>query len=374
MENGRQLCKGLAIVPPLDVLHLPGPALPLAVIKDLGWRFSDYFTSARTEEDFAKFQSMGGVEGFRWTTKLLKSVTASDVHTPTPLSSPKPRSLYVYRPVVNADEIIAWAKDQGFLTTLTSVNLHVTLAYSRTEFDWSLLAPDTNAIRVSAVLEKRAERSVEQFKDATVLRFDSKELSERWQAIRDAGASWDFDGFKPHVTISYQGPEAIDHILPYQGEIILGPEVWAEISEDWSDGIVEKFQRSGEVFKVDAAHGVVFGFAIVCKSGGEDYFDRQGDHIPEDSMLKATVEFMESARPAKDMHGQTGPNVQKGTVVFGFPLTTDICKALGISSQKTGFLIGMKPNDPAMLAKFASGEYTGFSIGGSRIKDVAHEA
>ena len=158
IENGRQLCKGLAIVSPLDVLHLPGPALPLAVIKDLDWRFHDYFTSARTEKDFAKFQAMGGVEGFRWTTKLLKDVTASNVHTPVPLSdSPKLRTLYVHRPLLNAEEFISWAKGQGFLTTLTSENLHITLAHSRTELDWSLLVPDTSTIRVPAVLEKREE-------------------------------------------------------------------------------------------------------------------------------------------------------------------------------------------------------------------------
>ena len=144
------------------------------------------------------------------------------------------------------------------------------------------------------------------------------------------------------------------------------------MTDNWSEGIVEKFQRSGEIFKVDAALGLAFGWAIVCKKDGQDYFDLQGDHIPEDSMMRATVEFMENSRVAKDMHSKEGG--QKGTVVYGMPITTDLLKALGMTSPITGFLIAMKPNDPAMLAKFASGEYTGFSIGGSRVKDVPHAA
>ena len=59
---------------------------------------------------------------------------------------------------------------------------------------------------------------------------------------------------------------------------------------------------------------------------------------------------------------------QQGTVVFAFPLTSDIAKSLGISTGQTGLIVGMKP-EPALLAKYMSGEYSGFSIGGSRIKD-----
>jgi hypothetical protein len=55
-------------------------------------------------------------------------------------------------------------------------------------------------------------------------------------------------------------------------------------------------------------------------------------------------------------------------VVFAFPLTEDIGKAMGIESQKTGLMIAMQP--PAeILIKYKSGEYTGFSIGGRRVVD-----
>jgi hypothetical protein len=125
------------------------------------------------------------------------------------------------------------------------------------------------------------------------------------------------------------------------------------------------FVATGDVAKVDQGLGLVFGFAIVCKIDGEDYFDVQGDHIPEDAMLAAACEFMQGARVAKEMHAGDA----KGTVVFAFPLTGEIAKALGIESPKTGLLIAMKPDDPAILEKFRSGEYTGFSIGGRRGED-----
>lgn len=144
----------------------------------------------------------------------------------------------------------------------------------------------------------------------------------------------------------------------------------------WANSIVEREDSAEkgialecEVEKVDERLGVVFGYAIVCKVGGEDYFDTQGDHIPEASMLRATAEFMAGQRMAKVMHRGDAA----GQVVYGFPMTSDIAKAMGIEVQKTGFLVGMKPDDEEVLRKYASGEYTGFSIGGRRLSETVLE-
>lgn len=124
-----------------------------------------------------------------------------------------------------------------------------------------------------------------------------------------------------------------------------------------------------EVAKIDEALGMVFGFATVSKEAGQDYFDVQDDHIPEASMIKAAADFMMSPRIVKEMHSGDA----RGQIVFAFPLTTDIAKALDIQTERTGLIIGMKP-DAAMLAKFVSGELTGFSIGGRRVKDETIDA
>ena len=136
--------------------------------------------------------------------------------------------------------------------------------------------------------------------------------------------------------------------------------------------MTDTFRIAGKVAKVSESLGLVLGYAIVCTEDGEPYYDLQGDHIPEDAMLKAALDFAEHSQVAGDTHTRdaTGNVVKHGTVPFLFPLTADIAKALDIETPTTGLLVALRPNDE-MLTKFKSGEYTGFSIGGERIRDEA---
>jgi hypothetical protein len=123
-----------------------------------------------------------------------------------------------------------------------------------------------------------------------------------------------------------------------------------------------RFTATTEVCKADEKLGLVFGYAMVCKIDGKPYFDTQGHHIPEDTMLKVLSRFMQSENiVAKEMHS----GEQVGTYVFAFPMTSEIAKSLDIEVKQTGALVAMKPDNPATLAKFVSGEFTGFSIGGT---------
>lgn len=114
-----------------------------------------------------------------------------------------------------------------------------------------------------------------------------------------------------------------------------------------------------EVVKVDESLGLVFGWALVCTEKGEDHYDLQGDHIPENVMVAATTEFMKNARVAKEMH----QGDQIGAIVHSFPLTKDIAEAMGIQTEKTGWMVAMAP-EKGVLQKFSDRVYTGFSIGG----------
>lgn len=129
------------------------------------------------------------------------------------------------------------------------------------------------------------------------------------------------------------------------------------------------FQTSCSFLKVDETHGLVFGFAVVCTEGGKDYYDLQGDHIPDDAMLKAALGFAASDRVSGDMHAwdEDGQPIADGKALFLFPMTTEIAKALGITTPVTGLLVGMRPSK-SVLQKFKNGDYTGFSIGGRRVK------
>lgn len=124
--------------------------------------------------------------------------------------------------------------------------------------------------------------------------------------------------------------------------------------------------QASEILKVDESLGLVFGFAIICKVDGEDHFDLQADHIPEGVMLKGSLDFAKGERAAKEMH--KGDAI--GSIVFMFPLTSEIAKSLDITTKHTGLLIAMQPDDPEVLRKFADGEYTGFSIGGTAVNEA----
>lgn len=148
-----------------------------------------------------------------------------------------PRTLYVRRDVLNGAEIIRWAKAQGFKTTLPASDLHVTIAFSRADVDWMDVGESWQS---KVEVAPGGARIMEQFGKARVVLFNSDELKWRHERIKEAGASWDHPEYQPHITISYD-PEApdISDIEPYQGPIILGPEVFQEVKEDWADNIKE---------------------------------------------------------------------------------------------------------------------------------------
>lgn len=75
---------------------------------------------------------------------------------------------------------------------------------------------------------------------AIVLRFESNLLRERWQYFKDHGASWDYDDYHPHVTVTYQpGNVILRAVQPYDGPIVLGPEEFKEIVPKWAGDIKE---------------------------------------------------------------------------------------------------------------------------------------
>jgi hypothetical protein len=159
------------------------------------------------------------------------------------------KTLYVNRPLKNAGDLRAWAKAQGFTSTLDPEDMHVTVAFSRDPVDWNEIGDSFDEVRAGP-----NGRSVEQLGDkgAVALRFEAADLAKRWQQIRDAGASWDFPGYKPHLTISYSGaPDDLDSVEPYDGELVFGPERFAELDEDWNEKIVEVAVKGAIPFIAD---------------------------------------------------------------------------------------------------------------------------
>ena len=159
-----------------------------------------------------------------------------------PIKKSRLKTMYIYRPVKNAAAIIKWAKEQGFAKAVTSADMHVTIAFSKNPVDWDLIPLKDNELTINT-----SGRDVIPLGNtgAVVLRFNSEKLQKRWKEICEAGASWDNEDYKPHATITFDGSNMnLEGVIPYDGEIILGPEKRNVLNEDWAADITEKMQKA----------------------------------------------------------------------------------------------------------------------------------
>lgn len=170
------------------------------------------------------------------------------------IAKAKPKTLYIYREVENAADIIAWAQSQGFKSTQPGEKMHVTLAFSKTEMNWAQLHDDwhleplgwgTEACACDGLISRTGDGGGKRRKivggirevkalgndGAIVLAFESDSLTRRHMDIKAAGAEWKFPSFTPHITLTYQGKGVdLSKVLPYAGDIVLGEECWEEVN------------------------------------------------------------------------------------------------------------------------------------------------
>lgn len=135
--------------------------------------------------------------------------------------------LYISRKVLNAEEVLTWAREQGFKNLLDADELHVTQAYSRQPLEWFDV---DQSWEEKLEIDAGGPRAIEMFGSAVVLRFASRSLQWRFEDLQKLGASWDYAEYKPHMTLSYAGsipPGAV----PYQGRLELGPEIFEEVDD-----------------------------------------------------------------------------------------------------------------------------------------------
>lgn len=312
--------------------------------------------------------------------------------------------VYGYRPVYNAEDIIAWAVSQGFTSTLNKDDMHITVVYSRTpfmeyemhdEYADSYLWPHSNYVL------RGGKRSVEPLGDkgAVVLKLDDPALVIEWATYRQMGASWDWDSYVPHVTITYTGaPPDLSKVQPYTGEIVLGPLQFEPLQEKqdasyftksmedllWgylcglhvcailsgtnqensdSEGDEEDDEEVSmqvKVLKSDLEQRIVWGWASVATEQGKPVYDAHGDHISMDEIVFATNEFMKGPRTLKKQH--SGGAI--GQVLHSLPLTKELAKALEIDTEKEGWITGSYISDDESWEKAKSGELPALSIGG----------
>lgn len=114
------------------------------------------------------------------------------------------------------------------------------------------------------------------------------------------------------------------------------------------------------ILKVDDEKRIVWGWASVTTVKGEPVVDLHGDVIKTETMVEAADKFMLYRRTAKAMHD----GKQIGIVLHSFPFTKELGEALGVTSDREGWIIAMKILDEDHWSRVKSGEFRGFSIGG----------
>jgi hypothetical protein len=119
-------------------------------------------------------------------------------------------------------------------------------------------------------------------------------------------------------------------------------------------------QIEGKILKTDDEQRIVYGWASVISEGGVPTVDTQGDVIEGNTLHKAANEFMEAVRVGKVMH----LGDKKAEIIHSLVLTTELAKALGVESDKEGWIIGMKVHDDSAWSLVKSGVLKAFSIGG----------
>lgn len=163
------------------------------------------------------------------------------------LTDAPPRPLYVQRKLLNATELIAWAKANGFESTLPATDMHVTVLYSRSAVDPMKMGRAWNEDeRGQIVVRPGGPRVIERLgENAVVLRFAAPDLEWRHREMVEAGGSHDYPEYAPHVTISYGVPADtdIEALKPFNGELRFGPEIFEALDLDWKSKVVEDEQR-----------------------------------------------------------------------------------------------------------------------------------
>jgi hypothetical protein len=171
--------------------------------------------------------------------------------------------------------------------------------------------------------------------------------------------------------LAYYAPQMTD--APSEGAES-GSEARIEVMESALAAVVEaimefvvekKASDSFKVLKIDEDQRIIYGWASVTTYKGELVVDLQGDVIKTDTLHKSINEFMKGVRVGKLNHS----GEQVGEILHSFPMSKDICEALGIQSDKEGWITGYHVTNDDLWRAVKSGEYAEFSIGGRAQKE-----
>lgn len=146
------------------------------------------------------------------------------------------KGTYVARKVKNAESLYNHYKNQG-VNVIPMEELHCTIAYSKKEFK-----PKLNSKDIEIMYDEDIYPYLEPLGNdgCIVMKFKSKEMTERWQDCIDRGAIYDYESYIPHITIAIDEKDLdLKSIRKPDFNIILSNEYTEELDLNWKDKLTE---------------------------------------------------------------------------------------------------------------------------------------
>lgn len=131
------------------------------------------------------------------------------------------------------DNIQQLQKNLQLLNPTPRDKLHTTIVYSRVHIPYIINTDFVENISTSNKLEVWDTKSGK----TLVLMMDSEHLNERHFYSEILGGTYDFDEYKPHITLSYDiGPQFVDLNQKIDFPINISSESIEDLDLNWSDG------------------------------------------------------------------------------------------------------------------------------------------
>lgn len=150
------------------------------------------------------------------------------------------KGTYVSMKVKNAQGLYDHYTKQG-VNCVPVDEMHCTIAYSRKEFNHKITPGE-----VEIKCDEQIQTYLEPLGDegCIVMKFESKEMQERFQKCIDEGATYDYDSYIPHITITMDGKNLnLKDITRPDFNIILYNETVKELDLNWKPKLDDKIKK-----------------------------------------------------------------------------------------------------------------------------------
>lgn len=140
------------------------------------------------------------------------------------------------------DALSQYCKTHNIPNAIAPDKFHTTILYSRKycpdykaagKYDPMLVGKALGNFHVwkTSPSDPNAEKT-----NCLILPFDCPDLAARHKELMDThGATYDYDEYKPHVTLSYNiGDLDVDSLPPFEGDIEIADEYQEDLDLDWA--------------------------------------------------------------------------------------------------------------------------------------------